>query len=128
MIVTNRMRIGHQIYSYLYDYTDTGDWELKKPINFMVCGRIISLRGAYINFEENQVYLVFLYDGNLMNTSIHDYLCLLRDLNYEPRYKTLYFFRNCLSILRKEWKVKYKQQIKQLRNIDYERKENFYIE
>ena len=128
MIATNNKRIGHQIYNYLYDYTDTGDWKLTTPINFMVCGRIVSLRGAYINFDENQVYLVYLYDGNTMNTSIHDYLCFLRDLNYEPRYKTLYFFRNSLSILRKEWKSKYKQQKNQLKNYDYEREEKLYNE
>ena len=50
------MRIGHQIYNYLYDYTDSETISLSGGI--VLPDSDYCIMGAYINYDENQVYVV----------------------------------------------------------------------
>ena len=55
----NQMRIGHQLYSYLQDWTDAGHYDVQQVFFFMDSSqRKLCIKSLFINEEENQVYLV----------------------------------------------------------------------
>ena len=100
------MRIGHQIYNYLYDYTDTGTFSLKEGIGLPNCD--FSIMGAYINFKENQVYVILKDQRcNVINKTIHQFVCQMGGPNYHS-YRPLYHLRDTLRINAKHWIKKYK--------------------
>lgn len=112
------MRIGHQIYNYLYDYTDTGTYSLEEGIRLPVSD--YSIMGAYINFKENQVYVVLKdHTHNVINKTIHQFVCQMGEPNNQS-YKPLYDLRDTLKVNAKQWIKKYKQLRKQLNSQEYE--------
>ena len=112
------MRIGHHIYNYLYDYTDSGTISLSDGIvlpEYDYC-----IMGAYINFDENQVYVVLEdHMHNVVNQTIHQFVCQMGGPNYQS-YKPLYNLRDTLKVNAKQWIKKYKQLRKQLNSQEYE--------
>ncbi len=103
---SKKMRIGHQIYNYLYDYTDTGTFSLKEGIGLPNCD--FSIMGAYINFKENQVYVILKDQRcNVINKTIHQFVCQMGGPNYHS-YRPLYHLRDTLRINAKHWIKKYK--------------------
>lgn len=53
------MRIGHQLFEFLFDFTDTGSYCVDDTTTFSDAnGRILCIREMYINDEERQVYLI----------------------------------------------------------------------
>lgn len=105
------MRIGHQIYNYLYDYTDSGSISLSDGIVLPDSDNCIM--GAYINFDENQVYVI-LEDQmhNVFNQTIHQFVCQMGGANSNS-YKPLYELRDALRVFAKQQRKKYKQLRKQ---------------
>ena len=107
------MRIGHQIYNYLYDYTGTGNFSIREGIGLP--GSDYSIMGAYINFKENQVYVVLKdHSHNVINKTIHQFVCQMGGPNHNS-YKPLYDLRNTLRINAKQW-IKKKKQLRILLN------------
>jgi hypothetical protein len=52
------MRIGHQLFEFLFDFTDTGSYRVDDTTTFSDAnGRILCIREMYINDEERQVYI-----------------------------------------------------------------------
>ena len=112
------MTIGHQIYNYLYDYTDSGTITLSDGI--VLSDSDYCIMGAYINFDENQVYMV-LEDRmhNVVNQTIHQFICQMGGANLNS-YKPLYELRDTLRIYAKQQRKKYKQLRKQFNTQEYE--------
>ena len=112
------MRIGHQIYNYLYDYTDSGTISLSDGIvlpEYDYC-----IMGAYINFDENQVYVVLEdHMHNVVNQTIHLFVCQMGGPNCRG-YKPLYELRDTLRAYAKQQRKKYKQLRKQFNTQEYE--------
>ena len=112
------MRIGHQIYNYLYDYTDTGTYSLEEGIRLPVLD--YSIMGAYINFKENQVYVVLKdHTHNVINKTIHQFVCQMGGANSNS-YMPLYELRDTLRTYAKQQRKKYKQLRKQFNTQEYE--------
>ena len=113
------MRIGHQIYNYLYDYTDSGTISLSDGI--VLPDSDYCIMGAYINFDENQVYVI-LEDQmhNVVNQTIHQFVCQMGGANSNS-YKPLYELRDALRVFAKQQRKKYKQLRKQFNTQDDER-------
>ena len=67
------MRIGHQIYNYLFDYTDSGTISLSDGI--VLPDSDYCIMGAYINFDENQVYVILEdHMHNVVNKTINQFV------------------------------------------------------
>ena len=113
------MTIGHQIYNYLYDYTDSGTISLSDGI--VLSDSDYCIMGAYINFDENQVYVI-LEDQmhNVVNQTIHQFVCQMGGANSNS-YKPLYELRDALRVFAKQQRKKYKQLRKQFNTQDDER-------
>ena len=112
------MRIGHQIYNYLDDYTDSGTISLSDGI--VLSDSDYCIMGAYINFDENQVYVV-LEDQmhNVVNKTINQFVCQMGGPNSQS-YKPLYELRDVLRGFAKQQRKKYKQLRKQFNTQEYE--------
>ena len=112
------MTIGHQIYNYLYDYTDSGT--ITHSDGIVLSDSDYCIMGAYINFDENQVYMV-LEDRmhNVVNQTIHQFICQMGGANLNS-YKPLYKLRDALRIYAKQQRKKYKQLRKQFNTQEYE--------
>ena len=112
------MRIGHQIYNYLYDYTDLGTISLSDGI--VLPDSDYCIMGAYINFDENQVYVI-LEDQmhNVFNQTIHQFVCQMGGANSNS-YKPLCELRDALRVFAKQQRKKYKQLRKQFNTQEYE--------
>ena len=112
------MRIGHQIYNYLDDYTDSGTISLSGGI--VLPDSDYCIMGAYINYDENQVYVV-LEDQmhNVVNKTINQFVCQMGGPNSQS-YKPLYELRDVLRGFAKLQRKKYKQLRKQFNTQEYE--------
>lgn len=107
------MRIGHQIYNYLFDIADNGICILDRPVEFEVIGHeSCYILGAFIDFKDDQVYLNLQVDGIHVQKNIPDFLRFTIDDCMNRDYKPLYQLRDKLKLLQKQW---YKQW--KLRNI-----------
>lgn len=112
------MTIGHQIYNYLYDYTDSGTITFSDGI--VLSDSDCCIMGAYINFDENQVYVVLEdHTHNVVNKTIHQFICQMGGANSNS-YKPLYELRDTLRIYAKQQRKKYKQLRKPFNIQEYE--------
>ena len=113
-----RMRIGHHIYNYLYDYTDSGTISLSGGI--VLPDSDYCIMGAYINYDENQVYVVLEdHTHNVVNKTIHQFVCQMGGANSNS-YMPLYELRDTLRTYAKQQRKKYKQLRKQFNTQEYE--------
>ena len=91
------MRIGHQIYNYLYDHVDSGRINLIPPVKLTtITGCTLGyIYECYINWKENQVYVGVVQIDSKQHFSIHDFLNWMGGPNPES-YKPLYKLRDIL--------------------------------
>ena len=99
------MRIGHQIYNYLYDYTDDGKVTIAQPIecipNWPTNKEASFIHGAYIKWDENQVYVLVVTGKIQTHMNIHYFLKWMGGSTQPQNYKPLYELRDQLKILAK---------------------------
>lgn len=109
------MRIGHQIYNYLYDYTDDGKVTIAQPIECIpICSpnnevyEVSFIYEASIKWDENQVYLLVLTGEIPTYMTINGFLKWMGGSQYPQNYKPLYELRDRLRVfaaeVRKNWK------------------------
>ena len=105
------MRIGHQIYNYLYDYTDTGAYNVCQAVTYCDnLGGLACIKSAYINFKENQVYLIVENENfEQVHVNVHSFIKLMGGAKLQKSYHPLYILRNELKKyskgIRKEYKL-----------------------
>ena len=97
------MSIGHQIYNTLDEWTDNGSYNVQEILFFQNArGQWVCIKCAYIDYRENQVYLV-VEDEDALYTSqvtIHQFLMMMGGLR-KDRYHPLYQLRNELRDYKK---------------------------
>ena len=106
------MRIGHQIYNYLCDYTDDGKVTLAQPIecipNWPDNKEISYIHEASIKWDEDQVYLLVVTGEIPTYMTINGFLKWMGGSTQPQNYKPLYELRNRLKVfaikVRKTWK------------------------
>ena len=104
------MRIGHQLYEFLQDWTDTSSYCIQVISYFSDNeGKRLCIKQMYINDGENQVYLI-LEDENQIpfHTSVHDFITMMggpRPENYAP----LYQIRDEVKKIKRNKVKRYKQ-------------------
>lgn len=85
------MRIGHQLFEFLQYWTDTGSYCTQDSAFFKDAeGRQLYIKEMYINYEENQVYLIVEDENQApFHTSVHDFIKMMGGAvpdNYVPLY------------------------------------------
>jgi hypothetical protein len=116
----NQMRIGHQIFCYLQDWTDAGHYDVQQVFFFMDSSqRKLCVKSLFINEEENQVYLVLEDEtGNSFQMNVHGFICMMGG-PVPQSYQPLYQIRDELQIYRKRivksYKVARREAIKKLK-------------
>jgi hypothetical protein len=85
------MRIGHQLFEFLQYWTDTGSYCTQDSAFFKDAeGRQLYIKEMYINYEENQVYLIVEDENQApFHTSVHDFIKMMGGPvpdNYVPLY------------------------------------------
>lgn len=123
------MRIGHQIYNYLYDYTDSGSYQLLDPIevipNWPENKTDISyIHRAYINWNENQVYLIVVTHDIPDALTINEFLKWMGGSTKPQNYKPLYQLRDQLQVMAKQKRLSMKH-IKCTSRIYYKKSSTF---
>lgn len=104
------MRIGHQIYNYLCDYTDDGKVTIMQPIECKPAtdNTTSYIHEAQINWSEDQVYLVVVTGEIPSYQTINGFIKWMGGSTRPESYKPLYELRNRLQIMarevRKNWK------------------------
>jgi len=89
------MRIGHQLFEFLQYWTDTGSYCAQDSAFFNDAeGRKLCIKEMYINYEENQVYLVVEDENQVpFHTSVHDFIKMMGG-PMPDSYVPLYHLRN----------------------------------
>jgi desulfoferrodoxin (superoxide reductase-like protein) len=106
------MRIGHQIYNYLCDYTDDGKVTIAQPIecipNWPTNKEVSFIHEASIKWDEDQVYLLVVTGEIPTYMTINGFLKWMGGSTRPQNYKPLYELRNRLKVfaikVRKTWK------------------------
>ena len=113
------MRIGHQIYNYLCDYTDDGKVTIAQPIecipNWPTNKEVSYIHEAYIKWDEDQVYLLVVTGEIPTYMTINGFLKWMGGSTQPQNYKPLYELRNRLKVfaikVRKTWKHQHTSNI-----------------
>ena len=89
------MRIGHQLFEFLQYWTDTGSYCAQDSAFFKDAEeRKLCIKEMYINYEENQVYLVVEDENQVpFHTSVHDFIKMMGG-PVPDSYVPLYHLRN----------------------------------
>ena len=120
----NQMRIGHQLFCYLQDWTAAGHYDVQQIFFFMDSfQRKLCIKSLFINEEENQVYLVLEDETrNSFQMNVHGFLCLMGGA-VPQSYQPLYQIRDELRIYRKRivknYKVARRKAVKKLQENTY---------
>lgn len=100
------MRIGHQIYNYLNDYTDNGSYSLLNPIevipNWPDNIKPSWIHEACIIWSEDQVYLTVVTEEIPTYMTINQFLKWMGGPQKPQSYKPLYQLRDQLKIMAKK--------------------------
>lgn len=100
------MRIGHQIYNYLNDYTDNGSHTLLNPVevipNWPDNTLVSHISRVYINWKEDQVYLMVITNDIPDALTINEFLKWMGGPTKPQSYKPLYQLRDQLKIMAKK--------------------------
>jgi len=100
------MRIGHQIYNYLNDYTDNGSYSLLNQVEVIpnwpdnISASYISR--VYINWKEDQVYLMVITNDIPDALTINEFLKWMGGPTKPQSYKPLYKLRDQLKEMAKK--------------------------
>lgn len=114
-----QMRIGHQLYCYLQDWTDAGHYDVQQVFFFKDNSqRQYCIKSLFINEEENQVYLILEDEtGNSHQMNVHKFLCMMGGA-VSQSYQPLYQVRDELQIYKKgivrNYKMVRREAIKKL--------------
>lgn len=102
------MRIGHQLFEFLFDFTDTGSYRVDDTTTFSDAnGRILCIREMYINDEERQVYLILEDETeNQFHVSINRFIKLMGGPKAES-YAPLYRLRDEVQKVKKAYIKRY---------------------
>ena len=89
------MRIEHQLFEFLQYWTDTGSYCAQDSAFFKDAEeRKLCIKEMYINYEENQVYLVVEDENQVpFHTSVHDFIKIMGG-PVPDSYVPLYHLRN----------------------------------
>lgn len=100
------MRIGHQIYNYLNDYTDSGSYSLLNPVevipNWPDNKEPSYIHEACIIWSEDQVYLTVVTGEIPSHMTINQFLKWMGGSTKPQSYKPLYKLRDQLKIMAKK--------------------------
>lgn len=96
------MRIGHQIYNYLNDYTDNGSHTLLNSIEVENKGEKHYIHEACIVWSEDQVYLTVVTGEIPSYMTINQFLKWMGGSTNPQSYKPLYQLRDQLRIMAKK--------------------------
>ena len=96
------MRIGHQIYNYLNDYTDSGSYSLLDPIEVERNGEKHYIHEACIIWSEDQVYLTVVTGEIPAYMNINSFLKWMGGPTKPQSYKPLYQLRDQLKVMAKK--------------------------
>lgn len=96
------MRIGHQIYNYLNDYTDNGSHSLLNPIEVENNGEKHYIHEACIIWSEDQVYLTVVTGEIPAYMTINQFLKWMGGSTKPQSYKPLYQLRDQLKAMAKK--------------------------
>ena len=98
------MRIGHQIYNYLNDYTDNGSYSLIHPIEVIPNGsnQASYIHEACIIWSEDQVYLTVVTGEIPHYCTINGFLKWMGGPTFPQAYKPLYQLRDQLKAMAKK--------------------------
>ena len=96
------MRIGHQIYNYLNDYTDNGSYSLLNPIEVERNGEKHYIHEACIIWSEDQVYLTVVTGEIPAYMNINSFLKWIGGSIKPQSYKPLYQLRDQLKVMAKK--------------------------
>lgn len=96
------MRIGHQIYNYLNDYTDNGSYSLLNPIEVENNGEKHYIHEACIIWSEDQVYLTLVTGEIPSYITISNFLKWMGGPQKPQSYKPLYQLRDQLKDMAKK--------------------------
>lgn len=100
------MRIGHQIYNYLNDYTDNGSHTLLNPIevipNWPDNTEPSYIHEACIIWSENQVYLTVVTGEIPSFMTVNQFLKWMGGSTKPQSYKPLYQLRDQLKVMAKK--------------------------
>lgn len=115
------MRIGHQLYNYLYDYTDDGIVVTSPVINCTPNGssNTYSITGCHINWKEDQVYISVAKSNTEepVQHTINSFINWMGGSRIPQSYKPLYELRDRLQKLgvevRKRWRAQKKLNLTQ---------------
>ena len=104
-----QMRIGHQLYRYLQDWTDAGHYDVQQVFFFMDSSqRKVCIKSLFINEEENQVYLVVEDEaGDSFQMNVHGFICMMGG-PVPKSYQPLYQIRDELQAYKKRIVKSYK--------------------
>lgn len=96
------MRIGHQIYNYLNDYTDNGSYSLLNPIEVENNGEKHYIHEACIIWSEDQVYITVVTGEIPTFMNINGFLKWMGGPTKPQSYKPLYQLRDQLKVMAKK--------------------------
>lgn len=110
---SNSMRIGHQLFEFLWYFTDTGSYSTQETGYFWdVEGRRLCIVEMYINDKENQVYFVIEDDNqSQLHKSVNEFIKMMggpSPYSYAP----LYRLRNETKRVKKAYFHKYKNALR----------------
>ena len=107
------MRIGHQLFEFLLDFTDTGSYCVDDTTTFADAnGRILCIREMYINDEERQVYLILEDETqNQFHVSINRFIKLMGGPKADS-YAPLYRLRDEVQKVKKAYIKSYSNALK----------------
>ena len=115
------MRIGHQLFEFLQEWTDTASYCVQEIQYFIdIEGKRHCIKEMYINFEENQVYLI-IEDENLnqIHKSVNEFIKMMGGPDPNS-YAPLYKLRDEVRNVKRNIVKRYNQS---LRDSDIERRE-----
>ena len=106
------MRIGHQLFEFLQYWTDTGSYCAQDSAFFKDAEeRKLCIKEMYINYEENQVYLVVEDENQVpFHTSVHDFIKMMGG-PMRDSYVSLYHLRNEVKQVKRLNAKKLKQTV-----------------
>lgn len=104
------MRIGHQIYNLLNEYSERGFFVLPDSIEFKPnnSDQVYKIVSANINWLEDQVYVSIMKGTEWIDYTIRDFLHFMGEKGTPGNYKPLYQLRDYLKkVMVKQYKERY---------------------
>lgn len=112
------MRIGHQIYYYISEYSIDGSYSLSEPLEFVPKWpgkeEKYYIQKAYINWSQDQVYITVSHNEKFSDYSINAFMKFMGGPSPQ-NYKPLYQLRNIL----KKWSNEVRKKVTSSQTVIY---------